>query len=89
MKNRRTKRRLNVRSKTLKKTGKKARPNLKLKKYVTLNKRMKKRREKKVKKIGGFLECKGKRDGVSGCRICCAKYVTGNHKKCIHVCMST
>ena len=75
------------RIKTISSTLKKSRPNLKLKKYKTINKRMKKRREKMIKKIGGFSQCKGKRDGVYGCRTCCAKYLTGNYNKCIHVCM--
>lgn len=78
-----TMKKIKVKSSTLKKS----RPNLKLKKYKTINKKMKKRREKMIQKIGGFSQCKGKRDGVSGCRICCAKYITGNYNKCIHVCM--
>jgi hypothetical protein len=32
-------------------------------------------------------KCKGKRDGVRGCRTCCMKYHKKTYKKCINKCM--
>ena len=36
---------------------------------------------------GGFHQCKYEKDGISGCRTCCAK--TKKYKKCIKLCMNT
>ena len=34
-----------------------------------------------------YEKCLGKRDGVSGCRLCCSKHYTNNYRECVNKCM--
>ena len=41
-----------------------------------------------IDKFVVYKKCKGKRDGISGCRNCCSIKVPKNYNKCVSYCMN-